>query len=324
MRFAPIVLALLVSTPSLFAQDFQLREEAVRLLERANVVSIPPNLPNLERTVRFRVLDSASGPQEGTFTRVVVQGTGRRDEVVFGDYHLINVWLWTGGHLATTRTSEVSPPVIHDVERLTPISLVMFDDEDVINAITDSLADGRPVRCIQFSTVAGTKRDENELCVDSVNGTLVSEKLGNQLIENSQFFPFANALYPGRVTYTYAGIPRLEISQSMAELTEVTPDVLAAPSDAQIRDFCKTFRRAFGISKPQPKPGEGGGDTDLVLRGVIGEDGKVHDAVVQYSDRPDLNSEALSVIQQWVFTPAMCDGRPVSNSASFTLHFRAR
>jgi len=324
MRSAAIVLALLVSAPQPFAQDLRLRQEAVRLLERANVVSVPPSLPNLERTVKFRVLDSVSGPQEGTFSRVVVQGTGRRDEVVFGDYHLINVWLWTGGHLATTRTSEVSPPVIHDVERLTPICLVMFDDEDVINAITESLADGHPVRCIQFSTVAGTNRDENELCVDSASGTLVSEKLGDQLIENSQFFPFANALYPGRVTYTYAGVPRLEISQSMTELTEVTPDVLAAPPDAQIRDFCKTSRRAFGISKPQPEPGDGGGDTDLVLRGLIGPDAKVHDAVVQYSDRPDLNAEALAVIQQWVFTPAMCDGRPVSTHASFTLHFRAR
>lgn len=61
-----------------------------------------------------------------------------------------------------------------------------------------------------------------------------------------------------------------------------------------------------------------------MLRGIIGKDGKVHDAVVQYSERPDLNSEALSVVQQWVFTPAMCDGRPDSTKASFTLHFRAR
>ena len=102
-----------------------MRQEAVQLLERANAVSLPPNLPNLERTVAFRVLDSASGAQEGTFTRVVIQGTGRREETTFGDYHVINVW--TRGRLATTRTREVAPPEIHDIMRLTPIWLVRFD-----------------------------------------------------------------------------------------------------------------------------------------------------------------------------------------------------
>src|SRR5207237_10202093 len=61
------------------AQDPELRREAVQLLERANGVSLSPKLPNLERVDTFRVFDSSSGPQEGTFTRVVVQGTGRRE-----------------------------------------------------------------------------------------------------------------------------------------------------------------------------------------------------------------------------------------------------
>jgi hypothetical protein len=322
MRCTPIVLALLVSTAPLIAQDLQLRQEAIRLLERANAVSMAPNLPNLERTVAWRVLDSASGPQEGTFTRVVVQGTGGRDEFIFGDYHVINVY--TGSGLATTRTREVPPPEVHDVMRITPIALVRFDHEDVIHTITDSSLDGRPLRCIQFSTIAGEKDDSNELCVDTANGTLVTEKLGKDYMENRDFFPFADSLIPGRITYSYAGIPKLEISQTMSVLTEVTPNVLAAPPNAQMRRYCTTFRRAFGVTMPQPEPGPGGGDTDVVLRGIIGEDGKVHEAVVQATDRPDLNPEALRVIQQWVFTPAMCDGRPGSTDASFTLHFQAR
>jgi TonB family protein len=61
-----------------------------------------------------------------------------------------------------------------------------------------------------------------------------------------------------------------------------------------------------------------------LVRGIIGRDGKVHDAVVQSSDRPDLNAEALSLIQQWVFTPAMCNGRPNPSEASFVLHFQGR
>ncbi|MFB3922741.1 MAG: energy transducer TonB [Terriglobia bacterium] len=304
------------------AEDIRVREEAVRLLERANAVSLVANPPNLERTVSFRVLDSASGAQEGTFTRVVIQGTGRREEITFGSYHVIDVW--TRGRLATRRTSEVAPAAIHDVMHLTPIYLVRFDREDVIQGITDRQEGGRKLRCIQFDTVAGQKSSNNELCMDTANGTLVTEKLGEDYIENSDFFSFAGALIPARISYSYAGIPKVEISQTMTVLTEVTPNVLAAPPNAEIRQRCTTFRRAFGVTMPQPKPGNGGADYDIVVRGLIGEDGRVVDAVVQSYDRPDLNGEALGLIQQWVFTPAMCDGRPNATEASFTLHFQAR
>jgi TonB family protein len=322
MKPALTLLVLLLASTLSFAQDVRLRQEAVGLLENANRVSLSPNLPNLERTVTFRVLDSASGPQEGTFTRVVVQGTGRRDEFTFGDYHVINVY--TRERLATTRTRELAPPQVVNVQRLTPIYLLLFDHEDVIYAINNSQVNGRPARCIQFNTIGGQKNDQNELCVDAVNGTLVSERVGNEYIENSDFFSFAGALFPGKISYSVSGIPRLEISQAMTELTDATPNVLAAPPNAQIRTLCTSFRRAFGEFMPQPKPGKGGEDVDLVLRGIIGRDGKVHDAVVQSSDRPDLDEEALGLIRQWTFTPAMCNGKPATTEANFTLHFQAR
>jgi TonB family protein len=317
---AALVFLLFVSAPIVsFAQDMQLRQEAVRLLERASAASMLPNPPNLERIVTFRVLDSSTGPQEGTFTRVVIQGTGRRDEATFGNYHLINVWAQR--RLATVRTSEVIPPIVHDVMWLTPIRLGHFDREDVIFAISDSEANGRPARCVEFNTIAGDTTENNELCMDASNGTLVREKLGDMLIENSSFFPFAGALFPGKIAFTFAGIPKLEISQTMKVLQNPTPDVLAAPPDAQIRGLCKTFRRPFGQYMPQPQP-RGGGEADIMLRGIIGKDGRVHDAVVQLSERPDLNAQALSLIRQWVFEPALCDGQPNDIQASFMLHFR--
>src|SRR5258708_32466350 len=130
------------------AQDQELRREAVQLLEHANGVSLSPKLPNLERLDTFRVFDSSSGPQEGTFTRVVVQGTGRREESRFGAYHSLNIW--SGGHLATMRTNEVPPPQINNVMRLTPLYLLRFADDDVIHAIVDKAAGGKKNRGIEF------------------------------------------------------------------------------------------------------------------------------------------------------------------------------
>ncbi len=314
-------LFLLPSTCS-FAEDPELRREAVRLLERANAVSLSPNLPNLERTDTFRVLDSSSGVQEGTFTRVVVQGAGRRDETTFGKYHTVDIW--TRGNLATVRTSELAPPEVANLTRLTPINLLRFDSSDVIHAITNKAAGGHSLRCIEFETITGEKRESNEVCVDAANGTLVSEKIGEEFIENSDFFPFAGVLMPAKITYSYAGVRKLEISQTMTELTDASANVLAPPPDAQIRQYCTTYRRPIGDSMPQPKPGNGGRDTDVVIRGIIANDGKIRDAVVQSSERPDLNEEALALVRQWVFTPAMCDGQPNESEASFVLHFRGR
>ena len=88
MKPALALLALFVAPTLSFSQDLQLRQEAVRLLEQANAASLSPHLPNLERTDTFRVFNSESAAEEGTLTRVVVQGTGRRDEVTFGDFHV--------------------------------------------------------------------------------------------------------------------------------------------------------------------------------------------------------------------------------------------
>src|SRR6266702_368448 len=306
LKFLPLIL--LTAIPAA-AQDPELRREAVQLLERANGVSLSPKLPNLERVDTFRVLDSSVGSQEGTFTRVVVQGTGRREESRFGAYHSLDIW--TGRRLATVRTSELLPPEINTVMRLTPIYLLRFADDDVIHAMVDKAAGGKKIRCIEFDTIRGQKIDNNEICVDPANGTLVLEKVGNELIENSEFFSFA-------------GERKLEISQTLTELTDASENVLAAPPEAKIRNFCKTYRRAIGTSMPQPNSGKGGRNVDVAIRGIISTDGKVLEAVVQSAERPDLGAEALALVQQWVFTPAMCDGKPNTQEATFILHFHGR
>src|SRR5260370_12794933 len=89
------------------AEDPEVRREALELMERASAASLPAKLPNLERVDTLRVLDAGSGPREGTFTRVVVQGTGSREEASFGAYHLAEVS--TGGNLATMKSHMGAP-----------------------------------------------------------------------------------------------------------------------------------------------------------------------------------------------------------------------
>jgi len=75
---------------------------------------------------------------------------------------------------------------------------------------------------------------------------------------------------------------------------------------------------------PQPKEGRGGRDIDVAIRGIIGQDGKVHQAVVQSAEREDLDTEALAIVRQWVFTPAVCNGQPNDQEVTFIVHFHGR
>ena len=322
MRLTLLFVSLLLLSPSVFAQDVKVRQEAIQLLERAHAASTSPHLPNLERVDTCRVIEPDSPAQEGSYSKVVVQGTGRREELNLGSYHLVNIF--THGQVAVEGASQIVPARLMDVCRLTPIYLVNFDGEDVIHEIVDREVGGRLARCIEFDTVRGQKTDNNEICADPDNGTLVSQKLGNEQIENSDFFPFAGALMPGKITYSFGGKIQMEISQTMTELVDATPNVLAAPPGATIRKMCTTFRRAMGVSMPQPKQGPLDSNYEVLVRGFVGEDGKVHQSVVQESERSDLNAEALSLAQAWVFTPAMCDGKPYATDVALTLHFQGR
>ena len=125
-----LVLSALILAPFVCsAQDAQLRSWAASLLESATAASIAPNLPNLKRVNTFRVFDPDAKAREGSFTRTVLQGVGRREETIFGAFNVVSVW--TGPTLATTDMHPVIPREVASLMRLTPINLVRFDASDV-------------------------------------------------------------------------------------------------------------------------------------------------------------------------------------------------
>ena len=123
----------------------------------------------------------------------------------------------------------------------------------MIHAIVDKAAGGKKIRCIAFDTIRGQKIDNNELCVDRSNGTLVLEKVGDELVENSEFFSFAGGLVPAKITYSFADVRKLEISQTITELNDASENVLASPPEAEIRTFCKTYRSEEHTSELQSR-----------------------------------------------------------------------
>lgn len=311
----------LLGASAALAEDIALRQEAIRLLERADAVGTPVHLPNLQRTNTFRVF-TEGGVKEGTFTRTVDQHAGRREEITYGDYHLLNVI--ANGRFATDRSQRMPPREVLDLLRLTPTFKVHFDETDVIQAINNRDVDGRPARCVIWVTVTGEKQLHGELCVEKARGVLLTSDFADERIEQYEFFEFAGETVPARIEYYTAGRLHMEIRQTIEELSEIGPDVLATPPNALLLGGCVNPRPAFGKVMPQPKPGTGGAVADVRVAGIVQPDGLLHDAIVTSSERPDLHEEALQVAQTWRFSPPLCDGKPSQAPVLLTLHFQGR
>lgn len=195
-----VLVAILAAIPvcgtRLQAEDVKLREQAVHLMEVANAVSLPGGLRNYEHVVTFRVHESDGTVREGTFTRVSAGSAGHRDEITFGEYHAVIVF--SGDRISQTQTTIV-PPEVRELRKRLPIQLGRFDKEDVIRSIHDANVLGRAAKCINFDTHFGATLQANQLCVDSERGALLRWQVGDEVIENADFFPIANLWEPAHI-----------------------------------------------------------------------------------------------------------------------------
>ena len=186
---------------------------------------------------------------------------------------------------------------------------------------------GRPAKCIQFDTHFGSTLQANQLCMDAERGALLRWQVGDELIENSDYFAFGNLWEPAHIRRMVRGALRLEIEQQLTVTQgSIDPNFFTPPNPHWATLFqCRTWRRPVAVSTPQPQPGTSGTDiVDVIVHGMIRENGKTEALQVQSSPRPDLNAEALSLVSTWTFEPMMCNDKPATRGADFVVHFQGR
>jgi TonB family protein len=325
MRFlaAFTLCALLASLSTSFAEDAQLRARAFELVERAHEVSTPrQSAPIVNETVlTFHALGADGSMREGSYSRVFAGPTGTRQEFSSADFHLVKIDL--PDRVAFIGKSRVLPPEFREMLRLLPIQLWHLDREDVIREIKKTSRKGVDAQCVEFDTIRGPDTFNNEFCFDAGSGAQSYVKSGNMELENSAFFDFAGAKLPGHIMQYRNGTLVMDVQLTRRVITDqVSPDMFTPPAAADIGVRCKTYRRGFGQSMPQPAAGNGAAVTEIVVHALIGLDGKVQEAAVEDSDRPDLNEEALKTARSWTFTPATCNGRPNQQEANLVIRFQ--
>lgn len=327
--FAAVIILMLLAVTAT-AQDLQVRQRAIALLENANSVSTPRVFGSYEQTVTFRAYSPTKGTQEGQFTSVTDAPRAYRDEYQFGDFHLLVIV--NGAMIADVGNRDLAPVEVRKLLKLQPIYHVRFDNADIIHSIQSAQVNGRPSDCIHFDTVVGAKSDANEICIDKQLGTMARLKVGSETVTNSDFFAYRDAWVPRHIVYELVNLPansqndlRMELEQAMTATDgPLDPNVLSPPPGASFMHVCQAYRRPFAQFVPQPTAGDGTQTVDVILHGTIGKDGKIHDPMVDASGRADLNDEALKLFATWRFTPAICDGAPFEIPADVTLHFQGR
>jgi hypothetical protein len=327
-RFAALIgVVVCLASTLLFAEDVKLREEAVHLMERANAVSLPGTVPNYEQVVTFRVHYPDGTTKEGSYSRVMAGALRHRDEVTFGDQHSVIVRVGDRQSEATKGAGWSNPPEFRELLDQLPVHLGRFDHEDVISSIEDTTVQGRPAKCIQFGTHFGDVLQSNQVCVDAERGVMLHWQVGDETIENSDYFQVDTLWEPAHIVRNLRGALRMEIDQKISMMEgPVDPNVFTPPNSTWKKLYtCRTTRRPIGISTQQPPSGNQGSETvDVIVTGLILETGKTFLLQVRDSTRPDLNAEALATVGQWTFQPMMCDDRKAGLEADFVVHFQGR
>jgi hypothetical protein len=256
---ARLLFVFLISLPTVSqAQDVQVREKAVTLLEHANSISTPHEFASYEQVISFQSF-SPAGTRSGWFTSVVHGPRSYRDEYALGNYDLLVV---VNGSLIADVGDRANAPL--EVRRLTRLNhpyTARFDESDIIRSIQDSHVNGRAVRCIEFDTVVGEKSDANEICIDAQLGVVLRAHANNETITNSNFFAYRDTYIPSHITYEQTDL-RMELEQAKKEIEgPFDPDFLTPPSKCHcgecLYDVSPTLRPSDDATKAGERQREG-------------------------------------------------------------------
>jgi hypothetical protein len=308
----------LVSGNHLRAQDMPVRVEAIRLLERANSVSRSNHvMPNHRLDVTFRAYGVDGSRRDGT-ANTIISGNIERYEWIFGNYHAISIHF---PDRIVQNEYQPPPPETLELGSLTPLLIGRFDHSDTIQCITPATLFGRRAKCIHFETVNGRTHQSNEICVDDELGALIRWNIAEDLIEDTDYSSFEGILLPAHIRHYINGKLRLDIEQKFSVIEDPIDWAALTPPNPQTFGSCKQYRRPIIQSAPQLSSAGAGPWYDIHVHGVIGDDGHVQEAAVLPAGRDDLEKQAVQIVSSWVFSPGVCNGKPIPVVADLVVHF---
>ncbi len=310
---------------SLPAEDMQLRARAVQLLNDARAINTIRGGPYIIRTeAAFTATADDGSLKSGTYTRVRIPTGSLRQDLRFGDWQATSLYI--DRQVSNTSGWNFPPFAVRRLLNLVPFQVGAFDNQDVVRAIRDGSSGGQEATCVDYDTVHGEHRSSNEICLSKADGTLLNVREEDRAYTYSKYSTVAGAVYPRHIDYREGTSFTLNVDITMTKLDSAPDNTLAVPAGAQTGTLCRQAAAPVPIRAPQPEA-KGGADaavTDVILRVTVKKDGTVSQPQVVRPSHPDLDAEALKLVQTWVFQPATCNGQLNEVPADVVLHFQGR
>jgi TonB family protein len=320
--FLPLSLALFAVSPSPAGDD--LEKKANHIIERVSQLeTFNRGDPKHKREVRFRLVRAGSPDAEGLFVVKTDSLTRWREDIDFDNYHSSEIRI--KDHVWFKSTHDFLPLVVQELRVALIIPVLRMGKENSVKRVYEREIEGVRVQCIEFETVHGDNKFENEVCVQKDTGYLMWAHHDGTQMGFSEFLPIGGIVLPRQITIDLNGEGKIiaELSEEIVQKfdsTEFTP-----PDGAEMTEVCVTGSNPAPRYTPDPVSGliaslgVSHGRVTGVLK-VDAEGNAVNAAIVQ-SLGPVLDELALATVKRWKYAPATCNGRPVKAVTQFSVTY---
>jgi TonB family protein len=305
--------------------------EAAELIEHAKQLSDirAEGAPAFRLKMSFKILKEDGSVLEGSHTEDWVSKTQWRRQTVLGDFREIQT---VAGRKRWVLTSSSAVPE-HLGDFLSLTDIFRFQPEAwKPQKIEDQELNGNSVRCVETNPNAWGGR--SALCFDKISSTitanLIPSQRGTSIVETTCFYSDYQK-FGDRVlarSYQCGEDKHVRLEAKVVELTvepATDPAFFTPPDGAKESVNCLTpIKHPTAVYQPDPKttelaPSDG---TLVVIRVVVGTDGKPHDLTVTSAPNRDSDLAALEAVRQWTFKPATCDGEPIGVAVEVDIDLR--
>lgn len=270
-----------------------------------------------------------NGAHQGTYLEYWVSAGQWRHETMSGAFGRIQVangnkrWL-------LENTSDIPANLNPTILDLGPLKFGL--EEWKKGKIQEKSLRGQTLRCIMKDVNYYLKTLKGALCFDKMTGTLAatlhpfdsSQHVADQTCEYSDYQKFGEKTFPHYIRCFDGGKPKSEIRVVELAAAENLSAELFAPLDGGKEGFncpgaMKPPRPLITPGPFPPKPQNP--DHPVVLKVLVGKNGKPRDISVVRSIDKDFDDAARGAVRWWKFEPASCDGEPIETEITVEVEF---
>lgn len=336
-------LTALILTQTAWAESGSAAQSAEALYKRSTDVSLwRANATPYVLVGSFKLHGLASDTTDGLYRMVWFDSQHWREDIGVPGFSQIRAV--NGDTAWRQRTTAYLPYRISQVISLVEGASAGFTPSAWVKDATvkEVKVDANGDSCVTLTQSSGNS--SRVMCFEKATGALVSESFDGAVQRTQgKFQAVGNGVFPSELSAFQYG--KLAVEFKVTELT-VTPlpsqELLNQPAEAKPWVWCEemrhyelpratltelisgikketvnvTLKQQHGLPRPTPQ--------DTIVSGVLGTDGKVHDATIEQRASNGFDDASLKAVRNMTSTPATCQGKAVEVDFSFPLRFRVR